>query len=338
MLNPTLHYLIHSAIPQNVSYYDSNYGALEHVLRLNAYPHHLLDQVLSQVWANVQEAGAQVHVIHHCMDNSVQGLILPEFSSGVYGVDFYDPGEWPFLAMQHRALADAVQENLAASGKTLTDARAIHDEEEKVYIAEMDFAAADQLTQETIDMLLQGKRQGEQAGREVHRFFGAATVNGNLDYIPDVSRGLSKRYLIKGRPGTGKSTFLKKIGQAAKMQGFDVELYHCSLDCKSLDMVVIRELDVCLFDSTAPHEYFPAGEEDAIIDIYERCVTPGTDEKYHDQLDALKKQYKEVLSVALNSLKAARNAAETFEALMPVPSQAECRQMADAVTCSLLQK
>ena len=50
---------------------------------------------------------------------------------------------------------------------------------------------------------------------------------------------------------------MKRIAAAAQENGFDVEFYRCSLDPNSCDMVLIRELGFCVFDSTAPHEYFP---------------------------------------------------------------------------------
>ena len=43
-------------------------------------------------------------------------------------------------------------------------------------------------------------------------------------------------------------------------------------------MVIVRELGFAIFDSTAPHEYFPSREGDEIIDMYALIVTPGTDE------------------------------------------------------------
>ena len=64
-------------------------------------------------------------------------------------------------------------------------------------------------------------------------------------------------YGIIGANGAGKSTFLKKLAVAGLSAGFDVEIYHCSLDPKSLDMIIVRELSLCVFDSTAPHEFFP---------------------------------------------------------------------------------
>jgi len=84
---------------------------------------------------------------------------------------------------------------------------------------------------------------------------------------------------------------LKKIAAAAANRGFDVEIYHCGFDPDSLDMVVVRELGFTVFDSTAPHEYFPCREGDEIVDLYERAVVPGTDERYAQELEDIKQKY-----------------------------------------------
>lgn len=60
-------------------------------------------------------------------------------------------------------------------------------------------------------------------------------------------------YIIKGGPGTGKSTFMKKLGEEAERRGYDPRYYFCSSDVSSLDGVVIDELGVCVLDGTAPH-------------------------------------------------------------------------------------
>ncbi len=71
------------------------------------------------------------------------------------------------------------------------------------------------------------------------------------DYIitPDATRIL----VIKGGPGVGKSTFMRRIADEMVERGFDVELHHCSSDNSSLDGVVIPQIGVALIDGTAPH-------------------------------------------------------------------------------------
>ena len=71
---------------------------------------------------------------------------------------------------------------------------------------------------------------------------------------------------------------LKQIAAAGELHGFDLEIYHCGFDPHSLDMIIIRELGLAIFDSTAPHEYFPSRDGDEIIDMYGLLIAEGTDE------------------------------------------------------------
>ena len=57
--------------------------------------------------------------------------------------------------------------------------------------------------------------------------------------------------LLKGGPGTGKSTLMKKI--AAAFQNETVSVYHCASDPHSLDAVVLEQRGVYIADATAPH-------------------------------------------------------------------------------------
>lgn len=60
-------------------------------------------------------------------------------------------------------------------------------------------------------------------------------------------------WVIKGGPGCGKSSFMRKIGSAAEKAGLDVEYVICSGDPDSLDGVYIPERNVAYVDGTTPH-------------------------------------------------------------------------------------
>jgi len=60
-------------------------------------------------------------------------------------------------------------------------------------------------------------------------------------------------YVIKGGSGTGKSTFMKKIGKYFKEKDFDIEYFCCSSDASSLDGVRIVQKGVSIVDGTSPH-------------------------------------------------------------------------------------
>lgn len=88
-----------------------------------------------------------------------------------------------------------------------------------------------------------------------HVFLGSNTPLGFysfFSYLIDPHKA-THLYIIKGGPGTGKSSFMKRIGNYAINQGFNVEYHHCSSDPHSLDGLVIPALGVAFVDGTAPH-------------------------------------------------------------------------------------
>lgn len=59
--------------------------------------------------------------------------------------------------------------------------------------------------------------------------------------------------LIKGGPGTGKSSFMKYIAAKAQKKDLETVLCPCSSDPDSLDGVIIPEKKTVVLDTTAPH-------------------------------------------------------------------------------------
>ncbi|NLL04572.1 MAG: ATPase [Clostridiaceae bacterium] len=93
-------------------------------------------------------------------------------------------------------------------------------------------------------------------GKIRHMFLGGNTSQGFFSYYDYIlSQEEATRIIcIKGGPGVGKSTFMKKIGKEMEDRGYDVEYMHCSSDNNSIDGVVIPAIKVALLDGTAPHE------------------------------------------------------------------------------------
>ncbi len=96
-------------------------------------------------------------------------------------------------------------------------------------------------------------------------FIGANTSRGFINYGEGIFSDVKKLYVIKGGPGTGKSTFMKKIAAKAAEKGYDAEYYYCSSDPSSLDGVVIPSLGIGVTDGTPPHPFearFPGAKEE----------------------------------------------------------------------------
>ena len=105
-----------------------------------------------------------------------------------------------------------------------------------------------------------------------HLFPGGNTPQGFFSYYNYIiSTDANRIFILKGGPGTGKSTFMRKIGEALVAQGYDAEFHHCSSDNNSLDGVVIPKLRVAFIDGTAPHIVDPKhpGCVDEILNLGE---------------------------------------------------------------------
>ncbi len=63
--------------------------------------------------------------------------------------------------------------------------------------------------------------------------------------------------VLKGGPGVGKSTMMRRIGAAMEDRGEQVEYLYCSGDPKSLDGVHIPRIRTAIVDGTAPHVIEP---------------------------------------------------------------------------------
>lgn len=80
-------------------------------------------------------------------------------------------------------------------------------------------------------------------------------------------------FVLKGGPGTGKSTFMKRIAAELLAVGSDAEFHHCSADADSVDAVVFPSLGAVIVDGTAPHVVEPADYEASgeIVDLGAFC-------------------------------------------------------------------
>lgn len=84
---------------------------------------------------------------------------------------------------------------------------------------------------------------------------------------------IKRIFLIKGGPGTGKSSMMKSIAAHFLNLDHSIEKIYCSSDPSSLDGVIIsaKEGSVALIDATAPHERdtHAPGAVDEIINLGE---------------------------------------------------------------------
>lgn len=100
-------------------------------------------------------------------------------------------------------------------------------------------------------------------------FMGSNTCCGFKFFPPYQGLNLERVFIFKGGPGTGKSTFMKKVLLHLEKGGYNQELFWCSSDPDSLDGIIFPELKLALVDGTHPHilEAKIPGAQEEIINL-----------------------------------------------------------------------
>jgi hypothetical protein len=317
-----------------VNYFEDNIKMLDKLYILKGGPGTGKSTLMKNIGKEWYKRGFDIEYIHCSSDNnSIDGVIIPAIGIGVvdgtapHVIEPRAPGAiedyvnlgvaWDSkkLAMNKNKISD-IKSNISScyanTYECFKKGLKIHDEWEKIYLENINFDTLNSITDSLIATFFNNQTANKQSIVK-NRFFGGATPKGSVDFVMDLTESIAKRYFIKGRPGSGKSTMLKKIALAAQDKGFDTEIYHCGFDPNSLDMVIIKELDIAIFDSTAPHEYFPTRKTDEIVDVYDLAIKPGTDEKYKDKLDSIIARYKSAVNDGIAQLAKAKQLHDELE-------------------------
>ena len=102
-------------------------------------------------------------------------------------------------------------------------------------------------------------------------------------------------WYIKGGPGNGKSTLMRRAAERAEEAGFAVESILCSGDPESLDGIYIPEKKLGYVDATSPHVQEPAvpGASGKYLDLgaFYRPIPPEEAEKMRRLFAAYRREY-----------------------------------------------
>ena len=162
-----------------------------------------------------------------------------------------------------------------------------------------------------------------EGGGEIKYYASANSSRGFVNYYPKCfgeSSRVTRLYVIKGGPGTGKSYFMRRAGKYAEAHGMLVEYYYCSSDPDSLDGIRITKPDgecLGLIDGTAPHAWEPMlpGAREEIVDLGSfwdgRVLGMSTEE-----IRSLMRKKSECFGRAYKYLGAAGNMIEVSDALV----------------------
>ncbi len=102
-------------------------------------------------------------------------------------------------------------------------------------------------------------------------FLGANTPGGFYSLFDELYEPEDgwRLFIIKGGPGTGKSTLMKRVAAECDRRGMYCERIYCSSDPGSLDAVIIPHKKISICDGTPPHTVEPRfpGVSETIVDL-----------------------------------------------------------------------
>ena len=178
--------------------------------------------------------------------------------------------------------------------------------------------------------------------KENRKYFAAAnTYNGFVSYFSDIFKPdeYERIYVIKGGPGTGKSSLMRNIVSCFNDKAEEIQEIYCSSDPNSLDGIIIKNKGkkVAIIDGTAPHEKdtvypgvideiiylgenwdsrFLLGQKETILSINKgKAEAYRTAYSYLSQAGKAAEFIKDVHYTKFNKLKAKNKAEELFSSI-----------------------
>ncbi len=148
-------------------------------------------------------------------------------------------------------------------------------------------------------------------------FAGANTSIGFYSGFDGIFTFAKRTFFIKGAPGTGKSSLMKRIMERQKSIGHVVSAFHCSSDPDSLDGIIDETVSGAIIDATAPHTYDPPypGSSGTILSMGD-FLDEGSLRENAEKIESINQEMKRAFHAACQYLKSAgdiENANETQE-------------------------
>ncbi len=118
-------------------------------------------------------------------------------------------------------------------------------------------------------------------------FLGSNSENGFVSHFAQLQNPYDGRkvHILKGGPGTGKSSLMKELAKAVQPFEEVLECIHCSSDPDSLDGIVLKQSNLSVIDGTKPHAMEPeyAGAVENVVNLLS-CVDHIALEKHREEI------------------------------------------------------
>lgn len=208
---------------------------------------------------------------------------------------------------QHRSEIIATKQQISAffqsAYRYLAAAKSVHDNWEAQVSLCQDFGWVNQIASHLEKKLFRDTPVAANVGTERHLFGSAITPRGPMEYFDSLIGLMERKILIKGQPGTGKSTLLKRIGHEARIRGYKVEYYHSPLEPDKVEHILLPELDIAIATSNELFSYH-ASDIEQVIDLDNGLDEEGL-RKQAEDIEQDKAMFFQLFNQAIGRLKQA---------------------------------
>ncbi len=193
------------------------------------------------------------------MDGTAPHIVDPKLPGAVDEIlhlgDYWNEAGLRKDREQITALTHSITGFFHSAYRYLAAAKTVHDNWESMVTSAQNFGWVNQVTNGLVSALLNGKKTAAAPGYQRHLFGAAFTPGGPTEHFDSLLDPIEKKVVVKGAPGSGKSTMLSKIAQQAAERGLDVEYYHSPLDPERVDHIIIPELHTAVATSNEIFSY-----------------------------------------------------------------------------------
>lgn len=292
-----------------VNYLESNLSSIDRIILLESDNPFILSETLQRF---IEEIDHETVELIQSIESSqlVEGIILRSKSIAILNERIYPPEKKNEKLIRLAFSTNRNQLNNLNQPPITNQAvydhfikgLSIHERLEQIYIQQMDFKKADQIIEKILNELFAKTNKSEKKSVIYERLFGTNTPDGIVNVIPQLINPIGRKIFILGRAGTGKSYLMNQVLERCLDYGIDVEIYRCSLDPSSIDMLIIRQLDTCLHDNTAPHAIPIKDGHIEVIDMYQKTVDQKVEIENETIINELNHLYKKEMQAGLQLL------------------------------------
>ncbi|KUO50353.1 MAG: hypothetical protein APF76_11645 [Desulfitibacter sp. BRH_c19] len=271
-----------------ISYIDSVLSGLRKIYILTGGTHKLKSDYLIETADFLNNKGIPIEFIMCGIDHEkVDGIIIPPIRTAIIDGSYPHKYEARYPGVVEETinleecwdkdvldkdreeivdLTNKVMNTMEKGTRYLKTAREIHNHWEQLYVVGLRHDAANKKAHKVINEIF------KDVGPKIRHLF-ASSINfkGSVNFINEITANCTKRYILKGQPGTGKATLIEKVVEEATSNNFNIDIYHCALDPSKFDMVVIPQLKVSVIHGTPPHWIEPTRIGDVVVDMLE-CI------------------------------------------------------------------